>query len=321
MTTRLADDPAISHDRQSLLTAMLRIRMVEERIVELYPSDKIQSPVHLSIGQEAAAVGLCSHLRTSDLLFTTYRGHAHYLAKGGDMQAMIAELYGRADGFAKGKAGSMHLAAPDVGMMGSSAVVSSTIPHAVGAALKSQWGDSDAITVCVFGDGATEEGVYHESLNFAAVQKLPVLFICENNGLAIHATLESRQSYKLIEHAEAYGVEAFCLTNGHDPEQVYAQLQPIVAAMRQDQRPRFVEIPMFRAKEHVGPGEDFQRGFRSQHDLTEWRLIDPLIADDGGLDTARTVIAAEIDAAVAFAEASPAAGPEEVFTDVDRRFA
>jgi len=307
-------------DRLSLLTTMLRIRLVEERIAALYPSDRIQSPVHLSIGQEAAAVGLCAHLRASDLLFTTYRGHAHYLAKGGDLKAMLAELYGRATGFAKGKAGSMHLAAPGVGMMGSSAVVASTIPHAVGAALKSRWRNSDDITVCVFGDGATEEGVYHESLNFAAVQQLPVLFVCENNGLAIHARLADRQAYDLLAHAAVYGIAAHRLDTAYDPAAVYAQLAPIVAAMRADGRPRFVELPLFRAREHVGPGEDFHRGYRSRHQLAEWKLMDPLLADDGALADARAAIAAEIDAAVAFAEASPAPDPREVLTDVDRCF-
>ncbi|MGF1623375.1 MAG: thiamine pyrophosphate-dependent dehydrogenase E1 component subunit alpha, partial [Alphaproteobacteria bacterium] len=300
------------------------IRMTEERIAEIYPSDRIQSPVHLSIGQEAAAVGLCSHLRATDLLFTTYRGHAYYLAKGGDMKTMIAELYGRATGFAKGKAGSMHLAAPEVGMMGSSAIVASTIPHAVGAALKSRWPQAgrlgDDITVCVFGDGATEEGVYHESLNFAAVHALPVLFLCENNGLAIHATLADRQSYDLVAHASVYGIEAHRLDTAYDPSAVYNQLGPIIAAMRADRQPRFVELPLFRAREHVGPGEDFHRGYRSQFELTEWRLMDPLLEDDDALADARAGIAAEIDAAFAFAEASPAPDVREVFTDVDRCF-
>jgi TPP-dependent pyruvate/acetoin dehydrogenase alpha subunit len=322
--TATAEGAPPGADRLNLLTAMLRIRMVEERIAALYPSDRIQSPVHMSIGQEAAAVGLCAHLRPTDLLFTTYRGHAHYLAKGGDLKAMLAELYGRATGFAKGKAGSMHLAAPSVGMMGSSAIVASTIPHAVGAAMKSRWQSSDDITVCVFGDGATEEGVYHESLNFAAVQQLPVLFLCENNGLAIHARLADRQAYDLMEHAAVYGIPAHRLNTAYDPSTVYRQLAPIIAGMRDDRCPRFVELPLFRAREHVGPGEDFHRGYRSRHQLAEWQLNDPLLApldgDDGALAEARAAIAAEIDAAVAFAEASPAPDPREVLTDVDRCF-
>ena len=172
---------------ERLFFQALRIRLVEERIIELYPSDVIQSPVHLSIGQEAVAVGACDSLTFNDLLFCTYRSHAFYLAKGGNLREMFAELYGKITGCARGKAGSMHLAAPEVGLMGASAVVASTIPHAVGAALAAKRLSKDQIIVGVFGDGATEEGVYHESLNFAALHRLPVIFLCENNGLAVHS--------------------------------------------------------------------------------------------------------------------------------------
>ena len=171
----------------TLFYQALRIRLVEERIIELYPTDKIQSPVHLSIGQEAVAVGVCRSLRTTDLLFSSYRSHAFYLAKGGDLRTMFAELFGRVTGCCGGKAGSMHLAAPEVGFMGASAVVASTIPHAVGAALAAQrLKRTDQVIVVAFGDGATEEGVYHESLNFAGLHKLPLVLLCENNGLAVH---------------------------------------------------------------------------------------------------------------------------------------
>src|SRR5215469_12682757 len=180
---------------EALFRECLRIRLVEEKIIELYPSDRIQSPVHLSIGQEAVAVGTCETLRPTDLLFATYRSHAFYLAKGGDLNRMFAELYGRIDGLAKGKAGSMHLAAPDVGMMGSSAVVATNLPHAAGAALAARNRRTDQVIVCAFGDGATEEGVYHETLNFVALMQLPVVLLCENNGLAVHASQKERQSY------------------------------------------------------------------------------------------------------------------------------
>ena len=191
--------------RRLFRTALL-IRLVEERIIELYPSDKIQSPVHLSIGQEAVAVGVCDGLKPDDLVFATYRSHGFYIAKGGSLDAMFAELYGRKGGVSGGKAGSMHLAAPEVGLMGSSAVVASTIPHAVGAALSFKRRGALAIAVAVFGDGATEEGVYHESLNFAALMKVPVLFLCEDNGLAVHSHRPVRQSYRLAEHAASFGI-------------------------------------------------------------------------------------------------------------------
>ena len=187
--------------RERLIIGALRIRMVEERVIALYPSDRIQSPVHLGIGQEALAVGACHALRPADLLFATYRSHAFYLAKGGDLSRLFAELFGRRDGCARGKGGSMHLAAPEVGFMGTSAIVSSTIRPAVGAALAAERLAKDQVVVAAFGDGATEEGAYHESLNFAALHRLPVLFLCDNNGLAVHSPLASRQAYRIAEHA------------------------------------------------------------------------------------------------------------------------
>jgi len=201
--------------RRLFRTALL-IRLVEERVIELYPSDKIQSPVHLSIGQEAVAVGVCDALGPDDLVFATYRSHGFYIAKGGPLDAMFAELYGRKGGISGGKAGSMHLAAPEVGLMGSSAVVASTIPHAVGAALSFKRRGAKQIAVAVFGDGATEEGVYHESLNFAALMKVPVLFLCEDNGLAVHSHRPVRQAYRLPEHAATFGIASRRVEEGWD---------------------------------------------------------------------------------------------------------
>jgi len=201
---------------EKLFYEALRIRLVEEKIIELYPSDKIQSPVHLSIGQEAVAVGICDKLEKDDWVFINYRGHAFYLAKGGPLPEFFAELYGKRTGLSKGKAGSMHFAAPQCGVIGASAVVASTISHAVGAALASKIRGEKRVFVAVFGDGATEQGVYHESLNFAAIHKLPVLFLCENNSLAVHATLAERQSYSIAEHARAYGIGSLSVQEGYD---------------------------------------------------------------------------------------------------------
>src|SRR5262249_31415371 len=152
----------------------------------VYPTDKIKSPVHLSIGQEAVSVGVCAALEPRDVVFGSYRGHALYLAKGGSLQAMIAELYGKATGCTRGKGGSMHLIAPDHGLMGTSAVVGTPIANAVGYAYALRYRRSDAIVASFFGDGATEEGVFAESLNFAVLKELPILFVCENNQYAIH---------------------------------------------------------------------------------------------------------------------------------------
>src|SRR5438445_5328339 len=170
---------------EKLYRSLYRIRRLEEEVARVYATDKIKSPVHLSIGQEAVSVGVCEALRPPDVVFGTYRGHALYLAKGGDMNAMVAELYGKATGCTKGKGGSMHLIDPERGVMGASAVVGTTIANAAGFAYAQKYRRRQGIVVSFFGDGATEEGVYSESLNFAALKKLPILFVCENNQYAI----------------------------------------------------------------------------------------------------------------------------------------
>lgn len=301
---------------EELFYKALRIRLVEERIIELYPTDKIQSPVHLSIGQEAVAVGACQSLKQTDTLFASYRNHAFYLAKGGDLRAMFAELYGKVTGCAGGKAGSMHLLAPEVGLMGSSAVVASTIPHAVGAALVAKRRKHEQVIVAAFGDGATEEGVYHESLNFAALHKLPVIFLCENNGLAVHSALSARQSYRIIEHARYYGLSVTCVPEGHDLMKIYEVFSGIVDHVRQHRTPYFIEIQTYRYKEHVGPGEDHHAGYRSCEEFEAWKAKDPLILNKKLTDRYRPIILKEIDEAVAFAEASPWPGREHLLSDV-----
>lgn len=173
-------------DLEAVYRSLYLVRHVEEEIARVYPTDKIKSPVHLSIGQEAVSVAVCQALRFDDMVFGTYPGHALYLAKGGDLKRMIAELYGKATGCAKGKGGPMHLVDIPHGVMGMSAVVGTTIPHAVGYAYALKLQRSDRIVASFFGDGTTEEGVFYEALNFAALRQLPILFICENNGYAIH---------------------------------------------------------------------------------------------------------------------------------------
>lgn len=301
---------------QRLFREALRIRLVEERLIRLYPSDRIQSPVHLSIGQEPVAVGVCEPLKPTDLLFCSYRSHAFYMAKGGDLKKMFAELYGRTTGVSGGKAGSMHLAAPDVGLMGASAVVASTIPHAAGAALAAKLRKTSQIIVCAFGDGATEEGVYHETLNFVALHRLPVLLVCENNGLAVHTSLKERQAYRIREHVAAYGIEVGDVCNGGDLLEVADRITALVNAMRRDGAPRFIEIATCRYKEHVGPGEDLEVGYRSRAEVEAWKAKDPLIADKDLVAQLAPEIEREIDAAVAFAEASPMPGREQLLTDV-----
>jgi TPP-dependent pyruvate/acetoin dehydrogenase alpha subunit len=299
-----------------LLYEALRIRMVEEKIIELYPSDQIQSPVHLSIGQEAVAVGVCSNLVKSDWVFINYRGHAFYLAKGGPLPEFFAELMGKVGGLSKGKAGSMHLASPEDGVIGASAVVASTISHAVGAALAAKiQGQKNRVFVSNFGDGAMEQGVFFESLNFAALHQLPVLFLCEDNGLAVHTPLSDRQAFNLEKLVETFGIHFFDISEGYNPERVSELSKKPIDIVREKQIPVFLRIKTARYKEHVGPGEDFSAGYRSEGEINEWKALDPLM-NNPSLDKFREEISAEINEALKFAYNSPVPTQEDLLTDV-----
>src|SRR3954447_20528685 len=239
---------------ERLYKSLYRIRLLEEELARVYPTDKIKSPIHLSIGQEAVSVGVCEALRPDDVVFGSYRGHALYLAKGGCLRAMIAELFGRLDGCAKGKGGSMHLIDPDAGVMGTSAVVGTTIPNAAGYAYALRHRGSDAVVVSFFGDGATEEGVFAESLNFAALKRLPLLFVCENNQYAIHTHQSRRQAGPPIwERARAFGVPAERVED-NDVLHLHRRAQEVIAEMRGGAGPHFFEVMTYRWQEHVGPG-------------------------------------------------------------------
>lgn len=304
-----------------LYRALYRIRRVEETIARVYPTDVVKSPCHLSIGQEAASVGVCDVLRPKDIVFGTYRGHALYLAKGGDLNKMIAELYGKATGCAKGKGGSMHLVDVKAGVMGASAVVGTTIPQAVGCAYAQKRNATGNVVVVFFGDGATEEGVFHESMNFAALKKLPVLFVCENNGYAIHAPLHTRQAgVGLCERARSYGMPAVCIEGG-DVLELRAQTECAVNALREGDGPAFLEVMTYRWREHVGPGLDFHGGYRTEEEARFWiegdqvTRIGQFLAADTRLEIEEDV-EREIAAAFDFATDSPWPAALELFTDL-----
>ena len=177
----------MKNNTEKFYSEIYRIRKTEEEVARIYPTDKIKSPIHLSIGQEAVSVGVCQALKVSDVVFGTYRGHALYMAKGGNLNKMVAELYGKKDGCARGKGGSMHMIDTEKNVMGTSAIVGTTLPVSVGYAFGLKVKKTNNIVATFFGDGATDEGVFHESMNFAALKKLPVLFVCENNSYAIHS--------------------------------------------------------------------------------------------------------------------------------------
>lgn len=300
---------------------LLLIRRVEEEIVRLYPTDKIKSPVHLSIGQEAVSVAVCDHLSREDVVFATYRGHAAYLAKGGNLKAMWAELYGKADGCARGKAGSMHLVDPAAGFMGTSAIVASGIPDAVGYALALKMRQEDHIVVCFFGEGAADEGVTHESVNFAALHRLPVLFVCENNEYAIYSHVSSRMAgYGLCERFRSYGVPCEKDVSG-DFLKMHEIAGRGVAAVRKGLGPRFIEIKTARWRDHVGPGEDRHHAYRPDDELDAAIAADQLaaIGEMLGEETCARIadeVEREIAEAIAFAEASPFPADKEVLDHV-----
>lgn len=302
--------------KEDLIRECVRIRLVEEKIIELYPSDLIQSPVHLSIGQEAVAVGVCSALLPSDKVFINYRGHAMFLAKGGSLKQFFCELMGRENGICKGKGGSMHLADPVHGIMGASAVVGSTISHAVGAALANKIKKENKIFVANFGDGATEQGAIHESLNLAALYEVPTLFLCEDNGLAVHARKQERQTYDLEKLVSAYGIRFVDCEKGFDPNIVSNLTQDIVQAMRNDGKPVFLRVHTARYLEHVGPNEDVHFGYRSECELDTWKKLDPcfeyILNNRAEID----LIKAEISDAVQFAKGSPNTPAIELKTDI-----
>jgi TPP-dependent pyruvate/acetoin dehydrogenase alpha subunit len=303
--------------------SLYRIRRTEEEVARIYPSDKLKSPVHLSIGQEAISVAVCESLRTSDVVFGTYRSHAMYLAKGGSLKGMLAEMYGKATGCTGGKGGSMHLVDTPAGVMGTSAVVGTTIANAVGYAYAEKYQCKDTIVACFFGDGATEEGVFYESLNFAVLKKLPVMFICENNGYAIHTPQSKRQGVPdIAQRAKAFGVTT-TLIEDNNALKLHEATNQAVSDIRSGEAtgPYLFECRTYRWKEHVGPGEDWHLGFRTLDEAQPWVQNDQVGRIGELISTeARTAIEAEVEAelaeAIEFAENSPFPEEAELFTDV-----
>lgn len=305
-----------------LYRSLLRIRRVEEEIVKIYPTDKIKSPVHLSIGQEAVSVGVCEALRSDDIVFGTYRSHAFYLAKGGNLRQMIAEMYGKVSGCAKGKGGSMHLVDVAHGIMGTSAIVGTTIANAIGFAYALKYQNKDSIVVCFFGDGAVDEGVFHESMNFAALKKLPIIFVCENNFYAIHTHQLQRQSNPEIwKRALSYGIPSERIKD-NDILKIYQKVHQAVKVVRaQKAGPFFFECLTYRFKEHVGPNEDFHLGYRGEDEAKPWIKNDPVkrLASMLGAKERHKIekeVEKEIQDAFIFAENSPFPDDSELFTDV-----
>jgi pyruvate dehydrogenase E1 component alpha subunit len=311
-----------------LLKKMYFIRLVEEEIAERYNQGQMRCPVHLSIGQEGVPAAFSMASRRSDFAVSTHRGHAHYLAKGGNLKAMISEIYGKSTGCSKGKGGSMHLIDLAVRFMGSTAIVGNSIPIGVGLGLSAQLKDTEDVSCVFLGDGAIEEGVFFESLNFAAVRKLPVLFICENNFYSVYSPLSVRQppNRNIAKMIEAFGVKSIS-AEGNDAYVVYEHLSNAFAEIRSGSGPIFMEFSTYRWREHCGPAFDDELGYRTAEEVAFWKAKDPIAKITQALETVIPnfhsritsdilIIKREIESAFEFAERAPYPAPEEAFKGV-----
>lgn len=313
-----------------MFRGMLRIRMIEEEIVVRYPKEKMRCPVHLSIGQEAVPVGVSHVLRASDQVVSTHRCHAHYLAKGGNLGAMLGELMGRQTGCCGGRGGSMHLFDSKAGMLLSLPIVAASIPVGVGAALAMKQRGNDNVAVIYLGDASLEEGVYHESANFAALHALPAIFVCENNLYSVYTPLRERQPERpLTELGRAHGMAAEHV-DGNDIEAVHRIASEAVARARSRRGPTFIQADTYRWREHCGPNFDNHIGYRTEAEFEEWKTLDPIqrlrdkLAASGRLTTADEArmakkIAAEVQREFDAAENAPSPDPatiaERIYAD------
>jgi TPP-dependent pyruvate/acetoin dehydrogenase alpha subunit len=319
-----------SHSTDQLLAwyrAMLRIRRIEEEIERRYHQDQMKTPIHLVIGQEASAVGCCAVLRETDLVYTSHRTHGAYLAKGGDLGRMLCEMHCRINGCVGSRGGSMHIIDKSIGMAGTSAIVGGAVPIATGAALASKMKQDDRVVVVFLGDATTEEGVTSESLNFAALKKLPVIFFCENNFYSVQSPLAARQPARDIRAwAEAHGMPAVSV-DGVNVLAVNDAVRDAVARARAGDGPTFVEAAVYRFRAHGGAGDDSRTGYRSEAERIAWEAVDPLPLfgkylmrsaklDEVAIQRMENEIATEIADAFALALASPNPTEEDLYRHV-----
>jgi len=259
-----------------LYKKLYMIRRSEEKIVEQYPEDEMKTPMHMSMGEEAIAVGVCHALKVEDQVFGTYRSHAIYLAKTQDTDGFFAEMYGKDTALLKGKGGSMHLCAPDFGFMGTSAIVGSIIPVAVGAAFVNKQKNNGKIVAVFFGDGAVDEGTFWESLNAACLWKLPILFVCEDNELAVHSPTFKRQGYASVTDIVSKFNCSVIKENSTNVEVIYKLTNKAIKLIKTTKMPCFLYLRYYRYLEHVGINKDFDVGYRSRKEFEEWYKKDPI---------------------------------------------
>lgn len=303
---------------------MTKIRVFETKAQELFAAGQIPGFVHLYLGEEAVATGVCAGLETKDFITSTHRGHGHLLAKGGKLDLMMAELFGKTTGYCKGKGGSMHIADVDLGILGANGIVGAGQPIAVGAGFACKYRKSDAVAVCFFGDGASNRGTLHESLNMASIWKLPVVFICENNMFGISNYQKNHMNIADVsDRAGAYGIPGVTV-DGNDVVAVYEAAVEAVKRARKGDGPSLIECKTWR---HRGHFEGDPSVYKDPAEQEAWLKKDPIprleaklielkYATQDEINAIRAEIKAEVDKAVEFAQNSPAPAPEDVLTDV-----
>ncbi|MBE7411831.1 MAG: thiamine pyrophosphate-dependent dehydrogenase E1 component subunit alpha [Leptospiraceae bacterium] len=261
----------------NLYKSALKIRLTEETIANRYPENKMRCPTHLSIGQEGVAASAGMALKKNDFAVSTHRGHAHYLGKGGSIKGLISELYGKKTGCSGGIGGSMHLCDLSCGFVGTTAIVGNSIPLGVGLGLSIQLNKTNQVSCIFFGDGSTEEGVFYESVNFAIIKNLPVIFICENNLYSVYSPLSVRQpkDRKIYEMVSSLGMKSLS-GDGNDPYQVFLTINESLDRIRKGGGPEFLEFSTYRYREHCGPYFDNDIGYRTEAEYLEWKIKDPV---------------------------------------------
>ena len=303
---------------------MLTIRRFEERAAELYAAGRMPGFVHLYVGEEAVATGVCASLSDKDFITSTHRGHGHVIAKGGKTDLMMAELYGKATGYCKGKGGSMHIADVDLGILGANGIVGAGQPISVGAAFACKYKKTDAVAVCFFGDGASNRGTFHEAMNMASSFKLPVVFVCENNMYGISNYQKHHMNISdIADRAGAYGVPGVSV-DGNDVIAVYEAASEAVARARRGDGPSIVECKTWRHRGHFegDPGKykdpEEQKAWLAKDPIPriEVKLIELGMTTQADIDAMRAKVDEETEAAIKFAEDSPEPGDDELLTDV-----
>lgn len=312
---------------EELYIKMQRIRQFENKSVDLLNNNEIVCPVHLYTGQEAIAAGICQELIDDDYVFSTHRSHGHYIAKGGSIKKLMAEIFGKETGCSRGKGGSMHLVDSKKGLMGSSAIVAGSISLAVGTALSSKIQNNKKVSVAFFGDGATDEGVFYESLNFASLNKLPMIFVCENNLFSTHLPIELRHAnVNLLEIAKTHNIKSVQV-DGNDVEKVNEIAKEMVESARNGEGPYFIEAMTYRWLSHVGPWQDLDIGYRKKKDVEHWMNRCPIKKvesdlnmiegyDINNLNTIENIIKGEIEEAYSFAKESNYPENDELYKDL-----